>query len=453
MSGLLAFRLNYQWLMLPLKYAPYTSLLLALSAFVYWALQGPPTATPSNPFEFIGNLFRHKDLLHLSSNLFVIAYAGNHCESVKGGPFMLLVAITSLLTGSIMEYLLIDGRFIGLSAAAYGLAAWSAIDIFGLTLTKSLIITIAFTAIITAGISDTTIVAHAVGALTGGLMTMFGKLFSNKSADPKPVQADSAQTDYRLRPMTMDDIPVAVEIIALTDEDDAEDAEENLAERSCQGMYVLEEAGQMIGLTGFYKSSDVGDIAWLSWTYLHPSAQGKGGGRFMMHEMLRLLDNENIRKLFIATSDYCEDGKPIYASAHALYEALGAVKELQVDDYHDNGEAMIIYGFSNPRFDSVAPKNRSQPLTGIRFQGIHAAAESSHGYEIQWDSSPEMESITGLDNCLSQAQRENARILFVALPEDIAAAESLSKAGFQNCGTLPDYYEKGLGLIYWVLKE
>ncbi|MEJ2462652.1 MAG: rhomboid family intramembrane serine protease [Candidatus Thiodiazotropha sp.] len=438
--------------LLPLKRAPYTCLLLALSLLAYWALQSPPVANPRGPLEFAANLFRHKDLLHLALNLFVIAYAGSHCEVAKGGPFLLFVVLTSLLIGTIAEYLLIDARFVGLSAAAYGLAAWSAIDVYGATRSKALLIAVCFLAIIAAGYSNTAFVAHAAGALTGGLIAVFGRLFNKRPAAPNPTQADAENSDYRLRPMTMADIPLAIEIIALTDEDDAEEAETSLAERQCRGMYVLEKAGETIGISGFYKSDEVADIAWLSWTYLHPRAQGKGGGRFMMKELLRILDEEDIRKLFIATSDYCEDGENIYAAAHALYESFGARKELQVADYHDSGEAMILYGFSNPRYDSATPGS-GEPVTGIDFKAIDTAAESERGYEIQWESSPEIQAVTGLDNCISQARSQNARILFVALPEDIAntASASLSEAGFENCGTLQDYYGKGLGQVYWVL--
>jgi GNAT superfamily N-acetyltransferase len=447
-------RLNHRGLLLPLKHAPYTSLILLVSALAYWSLPSPPLANPANPLDFAGNLFRHRDILHLSLNLFVIAYTGYHCEAVKSGPFMLFVGITSLLVGSLMEYQLIDARFIGLSAGAYGLAAWSAVDLFALSPAKTLLITIFFIAVIAAGFSDTAIVAHATGALTGGLIAMFGKLFGKKSAAPKPADEAAAENDYQFRPMSMTDIPIAVEIIALTDEDDAEEAAENLHERRCQGMYVLQEAGRMIGMTGFYKSDDVADIGWLSWTYLHPSAQGKGSGRFMMKELLRVLDDENIRKLFIATSDYCEDGEPIYAAAHAFYEAFGAVKELQVDDYHNQGEAMIVYGFGNPRYDKVAPSAHTS-AAGIDFLGIHPAAESEKGYEIQWESSSERQNVTGLENCLSQARDRGARILMVALPEDIAdsAATPLSEAGFEKCGMLQDYYEKGIGQVYWLRKD
>jgi GNAT superfamily N-acetyltransferase/membrane associated rhomboid family serine protease len=452
MSDLTTAGLKPHYFIIPLKHAPYTSLVLALSLLAYWVLQNPPVSNPRDLFEFATNLFRHKDPLHLGLNLFVIAYAGNHCETRKGGPFMLFVALASLLIGSIAEYLLIDARFIGLSAAAYGLAAWSAIDLFASTPAKTLLIATCFVAIIAAEFSNTAFVAHAAGALTGGLIAVFGRIFGKKPPAPNPAQADAEKSDYHLRPMTMADIPVAVEIIALTDEDDAEEAEENLAERHCRGMYVLEKAGQTIGISGFYKSDDVEDIAWLSWTYLHPSAQGKGGGRFMMKELLRILDDEKIRKLFIATSDYIEDGKSIYAAAHAFYESFGAQKELRVDDYHDSGEAMILYGFANPRYDSVAPGAVEQ-VSGIAFQGINAAEESTRGYEIQWESSPDMLGVTGLDNRISQARSQNARILFVALPDDVAktASASLSEAGFKNCGMLQDYYEKGLGQVYWVL--
>jgi GNAT superfamily N-acetyltransferase len=454
MTGLMTAKLNYRWLIYPLQKVPYTSLMLVFFLTAYLALQSHPV-DPKTPLDFFGNLFRHHDLLHLALNLFVIAYAGSHCEAAKGGPFMLSVGIGSLLVGSAMEYLMIDGRFIGLSAGAYGLAAWWAIDRFGTTPLRSLLVTFFFVATIAAEFSDSAIIAHATGALTGGIFAMLGNFFKKKPPTPKTAQTDREQTGYTLRPMTSIDIPEAVKIIALTDEDDAEEAEQNLTNRHCQGMYVLEEAGLTIGMTGYYKSDNVEDIGWLSWTYLHPSAQGQGGGKYMMRELLRILDEDNIRKLFIATSDYCEDGVNIYASAHAFYESFGATKEVQIDDYHDSGEAMIIYGLGNPRYDSAKPQAQIQDMMlGVDFSGIHPAAESANGYEVQWESSTETRNITGLENCVTQAKQLKARILLLALPEDITntVSTSLNEAGFVNCGMLQDYYEKDLGQVYWIIK-
>jgi GNAT superfamily N-acetyltransferase/membrane associated rhomboid family serine protease len=452
MYEVMAAKLNqYELISLFLK-VPYTSLMLILAMVAYWVVQGPPVE-PKTPFEFVGNLLRHQDIFHLGLNLFVIAYTASYCESVKGGPFMLALAVGTLMAGSIAEYLLVDGRFIGLSAGAYGLAAWMGINVYAIAAKKLFLVAFFFIAIIAAGYPDTAIVAHTSGALIGGIVAMLGNLFKKKKPTAShSVQADTEQSRYILRPMAMNDIPDAVKIIAMTDEDDAREAEQNLSDRRCQGMFVLEEAGRMIGMTGYYKADDVQNICWLSWTYLEPSAQGQGAGKYMVNELLCKMDNENIRKLFIASSDYQEDGEHIYDAAHAFYESLEANKEVQVDDYHDSDEAMIIYGLRNQRYDT-AKAQKQGVVYGVDFTAIHPAEESINGYEIQWTSSSETQDVTGLDNCIAEAKRQNARILMVTLPEDIAnfATPSLMNAGFVNCGILEDYYDKGLGQVYWIL--
>jgi GNAT superfamily N-acetyltransferase len=280
---------------------------------------------------------------------------------------------------------------------------------------------------------------------------MLGGLFKKKKAPEPPVNQPAEP--YHLRPMEEEDLPRVIEIIAETDEDDAEEAEENLNARQGQGMYVLEGKGHIIGLTGFYLASDIPGIGWLSWTYLDPSHQGQGAGKFMVNRLLDIIDGENVRKLFIASSDYEEDGEPVYAAAHAFYQSMGAEKELQLDDYHDQGEAMIFFGLVNKRFD-LQPREQI-PATGVRFSGINPAAESADGYELEWESSPAMQEVDGLEDCLAQAREKRARFLMVALPEDISdlASATLDAAGFRLRGKLQDYYDKGVDQVYWSMKN
>ncbi len=439
----------------PVLQTPYTNLVLIIALAAYWLIPGPPSE-PKAFFDLLGNLFRHQNLAHLGLNLFVIAYCGHYCESARGGPFMLGVALGSLILGSIMEYLLIDGRFVGLSAGAYGLAAWVTLHQVGISLIKLTLIALSFALIIAIGYVDNAVVAHATGAITGGVIAMFGSLFKKKKPQvppPAPNQQSGGDEPYHLRPMVEDDLPRVIEIIAETDEDDAEEAEENLNEREGKGMYVLEERGRIIGMTGYSLASDIPGIGWLSWTYLDPAHQGQGAGKFMVNRLLDIMDTDNVRKLFIASSDYQEDGEMIYAAAHAFYQSMGAEKELQIDDYHDQGEAMILFGLENKRFN-LTPQ-QPIPAAGVRFSGIHPADESEDGYELQWESTPDMEGVEGLKEALSEARKKQARILMAALPEDISdlAAATLDHAGFRFKGKLRDFYDKGVAQAYWTLKN
>ncbi len=252
-----------------------------------------------------------------------------------------------------------------------------------------------------------------------------------------------------VRPMEMEDLPAALDIIDAHDDDDAEEAEEALNERQCAGMLVVEENGQILGLTGAVPDEDVPDIRWLSWTYLREDARGKGVGFMLVNELLSQLDQEGVRKIFIATSDYKEDGKDIYADARAFYEEMGAREELRIPDYHDTGETKIIYSLINENIDPGPPLTAE--TQGVTFEDFAEAPESEDGYGLIWTETEEA-GVSGLATQLDRASREGARAVFVELPDDLSAmAEAdLSGSGFTKAGALTDYYGPGADQIHWI---
>ncbi|MEO1308584.1 MAG: rhomboid family intramembrane serine protease [Pseudomonadota bacterium] len=74
-------------------------------------------------------------------------------------------------------------------------------------------------------------------------------------------------------------------------------------------------------------------------------------------EVLLLADRvavwTHVVSIFIATSDYAENGVPIYANAFRLYEEFGANIELKIPDYHSPGETKIVYGLANPEYPDL----------------------------------------------------------------------------------------------------
>ena len=86
-----------------------------------------------------------------------------------------------------------------------------------------------------------------------------------------------------LRQMQTDDIDAVVELIYSHDEDDAEEAERSYrAIGGTYDQYVLEEEGNVIGVTGYSIPPGCDHTYWLSWTYVHAEYKGKGLGMRMM---------------------------------------------------------------------------------------------------------------------------------------------------------------------------
>ena len=182
------------------------------------------------------------------------------------------------------------------------------------------------------------------------------------------------------------------------------------------------------------------------------SHQGQGHGRMMVETLLHDLNEQGIRKLFISTSDYREDGVFIYAAAQKFYKSLGAIEELRVPRYHSNSEAKIIFGLVNPNIEP-APAAPFEPCSGVEFTGLVPAPESEGGVALTWAAGAS--GVSGLDRALDDAGRQNARIVMATLPEDMSeiASDALRGHGFQQDGVLRDYYGAGLSQIWWSLNR
>lgn len=252
----------------------------------------------------------------------------------------------------------------------------------------------------------------------------------------------------QLKPMGNQHVGAVLEIINETDEDDAAEAEESFSRNGLAGMFVLLNEGQVLGVTGAYEADDAEQVMWLSWTYLTGDARGEGLGRFMIDELLGMLNKHGTRKVFVATSDYQDDGVDIYADARALYEAFGASEELRVPGYHSADEAKIIYGLNNPGVQPT-PIDDMDAVDGIKFHDLVPAPESDGGFAINWTAFGE--GVVGLGDLMEEAKNDGARAVFTSLPQDISdfASDELKGAGFEQQGKLLDYYRCGLSQIWW----
>lgn len=263
---------------------------------------------------------------------------------------------------------------------------------------------------------------------------MFSKLFGQKGP--------------RLVPMGPEHHAYAIAIINETDDDDAAEADAQFREEGYEGMFVLVDGSRVLGLTGAHMADNSDDVAWLSWTYLSSESHGQGMGQFMLDGLLGQLNEHGVRKIFIETSDYAEDGEEIYADAMQFYRSLGAEEEMRVPDYHDAGEAKIVFGLVNPGVEPGEPLPMD-PITGVRFTALGPAPESVRGYGLQW--SIEGHGTVGLDQRIDEAQAKGARAVFVSLPSDVSdfAAPMLEAKGFAVQGRLTDFHTPGVDDVWW----
>ena len=277
---------------------------------------------------------------------------------------------------------------------------------------------------------------------------MFGKMFGKKG-EAAPRETDPDQPE--LRPMQPSDHDAVIAIINQTDDDDADDADEVLRERGYLGMYTLWHRGRLIGVTGYSHSEAATDVVWLSWTYLDQSAKGQALGRYMVDELLRILNQQKARKIFIATSDYTEDGHDVYADARKFYEKLGATLELTVPAFYSPTESKLIYGLENPgmaREESLADLGNR----GVRLVDVSLDDDSDDIGAVAWE---EQESgVDGIDEILGLANSRQFRQVVIALPADISdmATEALEAKGFKRVGILEDFYALNLGQVWWAIQ-
>ncbi|MGB7301210.1 MAG: GNAT family N-acetyltransferase [Burkholderiaceae bacterium] len=272
---------------------------------------------------------------------------------------------------------------------------------------------------------------------------MLGKLFGARAPAPK--------SGPQFVPMQAIHLGRVKEIIEQTDEDDAEEAAESIRERFCEGMFVVEDDGEILGVTGSFTPDDSDGVAWLSWTYVDEASRGKGIGKFMVNELLTVLHQQQVRKLFIATSDYTEDGEDVYGDARRFYASMGATQELQVPGYHSADESKIVFGMANPEV-THPPLEMGEPPTGINFDRTGPAPESDSGLALFWSDA--QSGVNGLDRLVSRSRHDGVRTLLAVLPHDYSAIASseLTRSGFIEHGQLTDYYATDLHQVWWSLK-
>lgn len=381
-------------------------------------------------------VLRHGSPEHLVLNLAMIGIGGARCERAVGTGRMLTLAALCAVLGTLAQHAVTGPAFVGASGIAYGLVSHALLGSAEPRARPWLIAGIAAVLILEAVLlsAQVSVVTHAVGAFIGGSHAMFGSLFGSREPVLKPMKPTHAGR--------------VVAIIEETDEDDALEAEQGFLAGDLEGMFVLMRGGDVIGVTGYALDEQVPDVAWLSWTYLTGAETGAGLGASMLNELLGKLKGLGIRKLFIATSDYAEDGEVVYAAAHRMYEAFGAEIELTVPDYHAPGEAKIVYGLENPEHEHP-PAAAPHPDTGLAITGAEREPETDGTAGLTWEARPA--GIAGLDDEMARVRRKGARMAVIALPSDISEANepTLASHNFQKRGRLSDYHAPGLHQVWW----
>lgn len=261
----------------------------------------------------------------------------------------------------------------------------------------------------------------------------------------------------KLRPFKVTDMMRVMEIIEQHDEDDAEEAYQSLSEDH-EGMFVLSKGGKIVGVTGAVADPHVEGVCWLSWTYVDHEYQSQGLGRLMFDQLRGMLENSGVRRLFISTSDYMEDGVDLYAKAKAYYKAMGADLELKINDYHDKGETRFIYGIDVPVLDfesPPAPAGVNDDVGGeLVFTDVEVSPESKGGFSLSWEEKlvDEPVSHVALASLKEKAIQQGARFLVAAPPSvfERSVEQELKENGFVKIGKLKDYYEKNIDQNYWI---
>ncbi|MEL6111393.1 MAG: GNAT family N-acetyltransferase [Pseudomonadota bacterium] len=260
----------------------------------------------------------------------------------------------------------------------------------------------------------------------------------------------SEQTGFRLQPMQRRHVDAALEIIFDHDEDDGEAAAETF-QGDLSAFHVVEIDRTLAGLTGYARIMEAPTSAWLSWTYVAEPFQQQGIGTFLVTSLSQILKRKKVERLFIATSDYTEDGIDQYAAARRFYERLGARCDLKIDDFYQPGEAKYIYRLSlgGEGFgDGVT--SMDQP---VRFVDIEPIDETDLAFALIWEptAGDDEEPDRGLAPLIEAARQEGGHALFASMPYGFSSAASgaLQSAGLRQLGSVLDYYGVGQNDLYW----
>jgi len=368
--------------------------------------------------------FLHLNLNHLILNLGLWLVIGWHLEPQIGTKRLIFVAVLSTLVGGLLETVLIDSRFIGLSAACYGLLGvliWQRFAEGKGTrgFLQSLMLVIVLAALDMAFNSSISSQQVANAAHTGGLMAgLFSSLGFGRN------QGDTPNRIFR--PMEESDVAPILEIIYDHDEDDGEEAEEAF-EETLADKYVM--------------------------TY---------EGRVMMLELRHVLQSAGVRHLFIATSDYIDEdtGEDIYLAARNFYEdKLNARRELRLENFYAPGEAKYIYSLPVGDPDELNKGTLDIPTENtVRFVGLEEAPESDTSYVVLWeemgpdDVEPKSSRATkSFPEMIAELKTYGGKALFLSLPEYLSDNHSreLRNEGFRELGVLHEYYGAGISEVHW----
>ncbi|MHA6264581.1 rhomboid family intramembrane serine protease [Arenibacterium sp. CAU 1754] len=419
---------------------PITTSVLCLACIAVYVIEGRWVYNPHPSLIEALTIgpFRHGGSTHLGMNLLLLFWGGSIVEPKIGWRGLLTLALACILFGGLAQALLVGPNFIGISGVVLGIGGYAIVDSMP-DEKKWMFFLLGLGGFGLEAVLPATNIAvwvHGVSFLIGGASAMFSKLFNAGGSGPQ------------LKPMQLNHLSSVVNIINQVDEDDALDAENTILERGCDGMFVLMERGTVLGVTGFYLEPDdvAENVAWLSWTYLDENRRDEGLGGQMLNDLLGKLNQIGIRKIFMATSDYAEDGVPIYADAHRMYEDFGAKVELVVPDYHAPGEAKIVYGLDNPEYQHQPEPDRPE-MDGLRILGAEMAPEADGTLALVWEEGGA--GIAGLEQATQNAK--GARMAVVALPSDISTNlnQEIVAAGYTSVGKLADFYSSGLHQVWW----
>lgn len=100
--------------------------------------------------------------------------------------------------------------------------------------------------------------------------------------------------------------------------------------------------GRIVGVVGYLRDrTEIDDIFWLGWFYVHAEDRGKRYGELLLDRVVEEVKERGGRKLYTDTSSWS-----FYAGAHRRYQEYGFKKEARLKDYYAKGEDQVIYGMT-----------------------------------------------------------------------------------------------------------
>jgi ribosomal protein S18 acetylase RimI-like enzyme len=117
----------------------------------------------------------------------------------------------------------------------------------------------------------------------------------------------------------------------------------NLGPPSEYEFIFAEEEGRLLGYTCFGPITITQGSFDLYWIAVRKDMQGRGLGKQLLAETMRLIEQAGGRKLYIETSARAE-----YAPTRAFYERSGCQLEATIADFYSVGDAKLIYVLDVP---------------------------------------------------------------------------------------------------------